>query len=240
MQKLLGPMRRAIVDYKMISPGDHIAVGLSGGKDSVSLLFGLARLKEFMDIPFEITAISVDPQFNNTPTDFSPVTKLCQSLGIPHIIRPTRLYEIVFEERKEKNPCSLCARMRRGILHNTAIDAGCNKIALGHHLDDAVETFFLNLLYGGRIACFSPVTHLSRKNLYQIRPLIYLREKTISSAVKNLDLPVIKSPCPMDRNTSRQKVKELLSSLEKDYPALRDKAFRAMQLADIGNFGIED
>lgn len=231
-------MRRAITDYNMIHPGDRIAVGVSGGKDSVALLYGLARLMEFTDTPFTLTAISLDPCFNNTKSDFSPITELCQSLNIPHIIKPTRLYEIIFEERKEKNPCSLCARMRRGILHNAAKEANCNKVALGHHLDDAVETFFLNLLYGARIACFSPVSYLSRKDLHLIRPLIYLQERRISSAVKALNLPVVKSPCPKDKDSSRQEIKKLLLTLEKNYPALRTKVFAAMQQGNISGFKI--
>lgn len=239
MQKLLGPMRRAITDYNMINPGDSIAVGVSGGKDSVALLYGLARLREFMDIPFTVTAISLDPCFNNTPTDFTPVTELCHKLKVPHIVKPTRLYQVIFEERQEKNPCSLCARMRRGILHNAAKEADCNKIALGHHLDDAVETFFLNLLYGGRIACFSPVTYLSRKDLYLIRPLIYLQERRIIPIVRSLNLPVVKSTCPKDKNSSRQEVKELLSALERNYKGLSPKVFAAMQQGNISGFEIE-
>ena len=162
MQKIMGEMRAAMERYEMVSSGDRIAVGVSGGKDSLALLRGMARLRDYYPQPFEVVALTADPCFGGQETDYSPIASLCASLGVEYHLRRTRLGEIIFEERKEKNPCSLCARMRRGILHNMAKEAGCNKLALGHHFDDAVQTFFMNLFYGGKLSCFSPKTYLSR------------------------------------------------------------------------------
>lgn len=238
MQKLTGLIRRAVTDYNMIEKGDHIAVAVSGGKDSLALLIGLAQLKKYSDTPFWLTAITLDPCFNNKPNDYSSVEKLCRQLDIPYIIKRTELYHIIFETRKEKNPCSLCARMRRGILHDMAKAAKCNKIALGHHIDDAVETFFLNLFYGARISCFSPVSYLSRKDLYLIRPLIYHTEAQINAAAQRLNLPIVKSRCPMEKDTQRLQIKQLIAKLEKDFSSLRKKVFLAMQQGNISGFGI--
>ena len=182
MQKLLGYVRCALDKYKMIDEGDNIAVAVSGGKDSVALLAALGAIRRFYPIKFSLTAITIDPCFNGQETDYSPIEKLCEEMEIPYIIKRTELGTIIFETRKEKNPCSLCARMRRGLLHDTTKEAGCNKIALGHHLDDAAETFMMNLFSGGRISCFSPVSYLSRKELYMIRPLVLARESIITSA----------------------------------------------------------
>lgn len=208
MQKLLGYVRCALDKYKMIEEGDRIAVAVSGGKDSVALLAALGAIRRFYPINFSLTAITIDPCFNKQETDYSPIEKLCEEMEIPYIIKRTELGTIIFETRKEKNPCSLCARMRRGLLHDTAKEAGCNKIALGHHLDDAAETFMMNLFSGGRISCFSPVSYLSRKDLYMIRPLVLARESIISSAAERNNLPVVKSRCPADGVTHRQKMKD--------------------------------
>ncbi len=172
MQRVLGDMRRAIQQYDMISAGDKIAVGVSGGKDSLVLLEGLFRLRKFLGIEFELAAITVDPQFNGIPGDYSAVSELCRSRGMEYHILPTQIGEIVFDIRREKSPCSLCARMRRGALHGLAAEIGCNKLALGHNLEDAVETFMMNLLTEGRIGCFSPVTLLEDRQLTVIRPLV--------------------------------------------------------------------
>ena len=170
MQKILGPMRAAVEKYHMIGEGDRIAVGVSGGKDSLVLLCALAALREFYPSRFEVAALTADPQFHGEPADYSQIEELCRRLDVPYHIRRTQLGRIIFEDRKEANPCSLCARMRRGILHNMAKEAGCNKLALGHHYDDAVETFFMNLFNSGSLDCFSPKSYLSRKELWLIRP----------------------------------------------------------------------
>lgn len=237
MQKLLGYVRCTLDKYKMIEEGDRIAVAVSGGKDSVALLAALGAIRKFYPIKFSLTAITIDPCFNKQETDYSPIENLCEEMDIPYIIKRTELGTIIFETRKEKNPCSLCARMRRGLLHDTAKEAGCNKIALGHHLDDAAETFMMNLFSGGRISCFSPVSYLSRKDLYMIRPLVLARESIITSAAERNHLPVVKSMCPADGITHRQKMKDFLINLEKDYPGIQEKIVSAMTLADIDRWG---
>ena len=229
MQKLLSYMRSAAERYEMIAPGDHIAVGLSGGKDSVALLAGLARLRSFYPAPFQLTAVTLDPCFGGQQTDYTALERLCTELEVPYVIRRTQLGELIFEVRKEKNPCSLCARMRRGILHDAAKAAGCNKLALGHHLDDAAETFMMNLLNGGTLGCFPPVTYLSRKDITVIRPLLFARESDCARVVRRLELPIVKSACPADGVTERQEVKLFLNSLEQKYGDVRHKILGAMQ-----------
>lgn len=236
MQKLLGYLRSCIEYYDMIAQGDRLAVGLSGGKDSVAMLTALARLRDFYPQSFTLTAISVDPCFGGIETDYSALQALCVSLEIPYFIRHTELGTIIFEERKEKNPCSLCAKMRRGILHDVVKEAGCNKLALGHHLDDAAETLLMNLFNGGRIACFSPVTYLSRKDITVLRPMLFARESDAQRVVKNLALPVVKSVCPADGMTERQDVKMLLTALEKKYGGIRHKLLHAMQTDGVSGF----
>lgn len=233
MQKLMGQMRAAMEHYHMVEPGDHIAVGVSGGKDSLVLLYAMAQLRHYYPVPFTITALTADPRFGNRDTDFSPVETLCRQLDVPYQIRRTSLGSIIFEERREPNPCSLCARMRRGILHNMAKENGCNKLALGHHYDDAVQTFFMNLFYSGRLGCFSPKSYLSRKDLYLIRPMVFCEEREIRNAANRLDLPVVKSQCPADGNTSRQDAADLIASLEKNFPDLRAKVVGAMQRSNL-------
>ena len=233
MQILMSRMRAAMERYDMIAPGDRVAVGVSGGKDSLALLKGLAELRRFYPAPFEVVALTADPGFFGKEADYSAVQELCDSLGVEYIIRRTELYKVIFETRKESNPCSLCARMRRGILHDMTKAAGCNKLALGHHMDDAAETFMMNLLSGGIIGSFRPVTYLSRKDLTVIRPMIFATEKEVASAARRENLPVVKSPCPMDKTSERQKVKELIAALEKDYPNLRGKITGAMQRGNI-------
>lgn len=236
MQKIMGEMRAAMERYEMVEPGDRIAVGVSGGKDSLVLLCALAQLRAYYPQPFEVAALTVDPCFGGKETDYSPVAALCASLGVEYHLRRSRLGEIIFEERKEKNPCSLCARMRRGILHNMAKEAGCKKLALGHHFDDAVQTFFMNLFYGGKLACFSPKTYLSRKDLWMIRPLIFTEESEIRAAARRNALPVVKSACPADGATSRQDTAGLIADLEKQFPDLRAKVMGAMQRANLSNW----
>lgn len=236
MKKLISQIKSAIDHYDMIKNGDHIAVCLSGGKDSIFLLFALSQIQKHYSKSFNLKAITVDPCFNGLFTDYSEIEKLCEKLKIEYVIKRTQLSQIIFDVRKEKNPCSLCARMRRGILHDTAKEINCNKIALGHHFDDVNETLLLNLFNNGNISCFSPVTYLSRKDIYMIRPLIYCRESQIRPCVEHLDLPIIKSVCPVDSHTDRQKIKNLISNLEKSYPNLSKKLFGAIQRANISGW----
>ena len=232
MQRLMSLMRSAMEKYNMIEAGDRIAVCVSGGKDSVALLYALAQLRRFYPIPFEIEALTLEMGFPGG-SDFSPVADLCEKLEVPYTLKPTEIGRIVFDVRREENPCSLCARMRRGALHDAAKALGCNKIALGHHLDDAAETFYMNLLLGGRIGCFSPVGYLSNKDLHMIRPMVLAFERDVSRAGGRLSLPVVKSKCPADGNTKRQEVKELIRTLEKDYDRLRIKTIGALQRAGV-------
>ncbi len=236
MQKLLSLVRCACEQYSMIENGDKIAVGLSGGKDSVALLACLAELRRFYPKSFSLTAITLDPRFENKDTDYSELEELCRRLAIPYIIKRTQLGDVIFNIREEKNPCSLCARMRRGALHDAAKEAGCNKIALGHHMDDAAETFMMNLLNGGNIGSFRPVTYLSRKDIHMIRPMIFAREKDASRVVRKLTLPTVKSNCPADGNTERQQIKEFIASLNSKYGDLPPKILGAMQRGSISGY----
>lgn len=233
MQELMGRMRAAIERYDMIAEGDRIAVGVSGGKDSIALLAGLMEMRRFYPKPYTLAAVTLDPCFSGREADYSAIAALCAANGVPYTVKRTQLGTIIFETRREANPCSLCARMRRGLLHDTAKALGCNKIALGHHLDDAAETFWMNLLRGGRVGCFSPVTYLSRKDLTMIRPLVFAREREVEAAVRRAGLPVVKSQCPADGNTQRQRVKEQFALLEREYPAPREKIVGALQRGGI-------
>jgi len=233
MQKLLSHVRAAIQKYNMIEEGDRIAIGVSGGKDSVALLYSMAQLRHFYPVKFSIYAVTLDMGVGGKRNDFSEITELCRKLDVPYIIKNTEIGKIVFEERKETNPCSLCAKMRRGVLHDTAKELGCNKIALGHHLDDVVQTFYMNLFNEGRIGCFSPVTYLSRKDLYVIRPMIFAFERDVVRAVKSASLPVVKSICPNDGISERKHVKALVASLEKEYKNLRIMTIGALQRASV-------
>ncbi len=237
MQKLLGLARRCIEDYRMLEPGDRVAVGLSGGKDSLITLLVLARLREFLPVPYELTAVTLD--LGVPGMDFSPVADYCASLGVPYTIEESHIYQVIFEDRKEPNPCSLCAKMRRGALVRAAKEQGCNKLALGHHYDDAVETFAMSLLYEGRLACFQPVTFLSRSGVTQIRPLLYVREARLERMEATLGLPVVKNACPADGHTKRQEAKELLAELSLRYPDLRAHIFGAMQRLPLPYWGRE-
>ena len=235
MQAILSHVRRCIEDYEMIAPGDRIAVGVSGGKDSLILLYAMAKLKEFYPVPFELHALTVHPGVPEM--DFGPVAKLCEDLNVPYHIINTEIFDIIFNHRKEKNPCSMCAKMRRGAIHNAMKELGLNKIALGHHFDDAVETFFLSLFYEGRLSCFQPVTYLDRTDITQIRPLLYCGEGMVRNAAIRHELPIVHNPCPADGNTRRQEVKELIERLRKDYPNLKDYVFGAMQRLPLPEWG---
>lgn len=234
IKRILSYTRRALDDYGMIRPGDKIAVGVSAGKDSLTLLCAMAELRRFYPIPFELIAVTVDMGLDGM--DFTPIRELCEKLNVPYHITPTEISKIVFDIRKESSPCSLCAKMRRGALHRAAKDLGCTTVALGHHFDDAIETFMLNLFFEGRIGCFSPVTELSRVGIRLIRPLIYLPEKDIRYFANKAALPVVRSTCPADGYTQREEMKKLLASLDRQHDGLRYRIFGAMQRGNIDGF----
>ncbi len=234
IQRLLSFARRAIDDYGMIDEGDHIAVGVSAGKDSLTLLQTLAELRRFYPKKFSLTAITVDMGFEGV--SFDGVAAFAESLQVPYHVVKTDIANIIFNVRKEPNPCSLCAKMRRGALHQAAVDHGCRRVALGHHFDDVVETFMLNLFFEGRLGSFSPVTYLSNTELYLIRPLIYAQEKDIQYFVRHAELPIVTSPCPEDKHTERENMKELLRKLETDYEGLRHRLFGALCRAELDGY----
>ena len=238
MQKLLGLVRRCADDYHMIEAGDKIAVGVSGGKDSLALLVLLANLRKFYPKPFELTAITIDMGLPGM--DFTPVEKLCAELDVPFKLVKTEIGPVIFEYRKEKNPCSMCAKMRRGALNEALLSLGFNKIALGHHYDDAVETFVMSLIYEGRLSCFQPVTFLDRTGVTQIRPMLYLSEKTVENFVKNEQLPIVHNTCPADKSTKRQEIKDLVYELSGRYPDLKNRIFGAMQRLPLPAWGPEN
>ncbi len=217
---LLAKMKRASREYGLIEEGDKIAVGLSGGKDSTVMLYALSILQRTLPVDFAIQAISLDVGWKN---DFAPIAAYCQTLGIPYHLEETDIGRIVYEERQEKSPCSLCAKMRRGALHRLAKDFGCNKIALGHHLNDALETFMMSLTFEGRLHTFAPRSYLSRMDLTLIRPMIYVLEKDIVTIARQLELPVVANNCPADGTTKRADMKSLLEQMEKDNPFLIER-----------------
>lgn len=227
MQHILGLVRRCVEDYRMIAPNERLAVGVSGGKDSLLTLVALAQLRRFYPIPFTLEAITLE--MGMPGMDFSPVAALCEKLEVPYQRIQVPVYQIVFEERREKNPCSLCAKLRRGSLNTALTERGIHKIALGHHYDDAIETLLMNLLFEGRIGCFQPVTYLNRTGVTQIRPLLYCREDEIRRTAERLRLPVVHNPCPADGSSRRQEIKELIGQLEKTYPDLKQKLFGSIQ-----------
>ena len=232
MQKLMGLVRRCAEDYNMISPGDKVAVGVSGGKDSLVLLQLLAGLRQYSD--FELEAITVDMGLG---MDYSAVQEFCEKLDVPYTIVKTQIGPIIFDHRKEKNPCSMCAKMRRGALNQAILDRGIRKIALGHHFDDAVETFVMSLIYEGRISCFQPVTDLDRMGVTQIRPMLYIHEKTVDNFATRMELPVVHNRCPVDKHTKREEIKQLVFDLSKTYPDLKERIFGAMQRLPLPEWG---
>lgn len=237
MQQILGLTRRCVEDYHMIEAGDRIAVGVSGGKDSLLTLATLAHLREFYPLPFTVEAITLE---TGTPgMNFDAVAEFCRELEVPYTRIQVPVYQIVFEERKEKNPCSLCAKLRRGSLNSALVERGIHKIALGHHFDDAIETLMMNLLFEGRIGCFQPVTYLDRTGITQIRPLLYCREEQIRRVVKRLALPVVENPCPANGYSRRQEVKELIEGMEERYPDLKQKLFGAVQRYPLYGWDLE-
>ena len=219
-------MRKGITEYKMIKDGDKIAVGVSGGKDSVTLLKLLAEYRRFSPEKYDLIAISVDLDFTGAKTDFNALKRFCDELSVPYTVEKTDIGKIVFDLRKESNPCALCSKMRKGALYGVAVKNGCNKVALGHHSDDLTDTFLLSLFYEGRLSTFSPKSYLDRTGLTLIRPLIFAKEADIVSYAK--DLPVVKSPCPANKNTKREYVKNVLRDISKEIPNVREMAFTAI------------
>ncbi len=224
MQRMMGLVRRCVEDYGMISQGDRIAVGVSGGKDSLVLLQLLAGLREYMD--FHLEAITVDMGLG---MDYSGVAAFCEKLAVSYTKVETQIAPIIFDHRKEKNPCSMCSKMRRGALNQAIVERGIRKVALGHHYDDAVETFLMSLLFEGRISCFQPVTDLDRMGVVQIRPMLYIHEKTVDNFASKMELPVVENRCPVDKNTKREEIKQLVFRLSATYPDLKERIFGAMQ-----------
>lgn len=224
MNKILSHIRKAIEDFNMIQNGDKIAVGLSGGKDSLTLLTALSLFKKFSPIKFDLIAITIDQ--TDGQTDLTPLKDFCRNLEIEYDIVKTQIFDVIFNKRKEKSPCSLCAKMRRGSLNNRAKELGCNKIALAHHSDDLIETFFLSLFYEGRLSVFSPVTYLSNVDIITIRPLIYVNENLIKTVSK--DLPIIKNICPVDHKTKREEMKNLMKKFEENIPNVKKQILNAI------------
>ena len=234
MQRLIGLVRRCVEDYNMIEEGDRIGVGVSGGKDSLALLVFLAELRRYNHKAFTLEAITIDMGLG---MDYSKIAQLCEELGVPFTLVKTEIGPVIFDYRKEKNPCSMCAKMRRGALNQTLLERGLNKLALGHHYDDAVETFMMSLLFEGRISCFQPVTDLDRTGIIQIRPMLYVHEQTIDNFVTRRGLPVLENRCPVDKQTKREEIKKLVYDLSATYPDLKERIFGAMQRLPLPEWG---
>ncbi len=240
MQKILGYMRRAISEFDLISDGDRVGVGVSGGKDSLVMLLGLIRLKSFIGIDYDVVAITEDPCFGGVWGDYSAVEEICRENGVEYVLERSRIGEIVFDVRHEEHPCSLCAKLRRGALHKAAKAAGCNKLALGHHYNDAVETFVMNLFIEGRIGCFSPKSYLDRRDITVIRPLVFAPESEIKRAARKLSLDVVCSKCPVDGHTKREETKLFLAERERADRGFTDRLFGAMRRSGIDGWGYKD
>ncbi len=234
MNKAAGLVRRCVEDYDMIADGETIAVCVSGGKDSIALLCALKSLSVYYPKKYKLHALTLSLGFEGM--DFTPVKELCARLEVPYTLRESEIGKLVFDERAEKNPCALCAKMRRGALNELALDLGIKKIAFAHHFDDAVETFLMSLFFEGRIGCFEPVTYMSRTGVTQIRPLLYVGEGTIAGLVRRHDLPIVKNTCPMDGKSKREEVKALIHNLSGQYPDLKNKVFGAMQRLPLGGW----
>lgn len=240
MQKVLGSIRKAVQIYNLIEDGDHIAVAISGGKDSLVMLQGLSEFRRFAGIEYTLTAITIDPCFDGIAGDYSAVKKLCDKFGVPYVVEKTDIARIVFDIRKEKNPCSLCAKMRRGALHELAKSLGCNKLALGHNNDDVVETFIMNLFREGRIACFAPKSYLTRRDLTVIRPLCLAPEAQVRMAAKHEEIEIVTSKCPADKHTKREEAKKWLYAREREDKGFIIRLFGAMHRADVNGWGFPE
>lgn len=231
MKRLASHARRAINDFNMIADGDVIAVGVSGGKDSLTLLAILASLRRYLPQKFDVKALTLTMGYDNYDT--SEIAAFCERIEVPYIVKETDIAKVVFDYRQEKNPCALCAKLRRGALNDLAKEEGCNKVALGHHFDDVLETFFLSLFYEARLSCFSAVTYLSRVDLTVIRPMLYIEEHMISSYAKRADLPVLHNPCPADKHTKREYMKQLIRGFEAENKDVRMRIFRAIKEGNL-------
>lgn len=231
LQKVMSYVRRAIDDYHMIDEGDKIAVGISGGKDSLVMLYALHGLKRFYPKKFEIHAVTVDLGFDNLNLD--KIKQLCENLSVEYTIVKTDIAKIIFEDRKESNPCSLCAKMRKGALNDAIKACGCNKVAYAHHKDDVVETMLMSLIFEGRFHTFSPITYLDRMDIHVIRPLMYMNEADVIGFVNKYEVPVVKSPCPADGNTKREYIKQLLRQLNLENPGVKERMFTAIQNGNL-------
>ena len=236
MKTVLGCIRKADTEFGMIAPGDRIAVGVSGGKDSLLLLYALSLYRKFSGKDFTLQAITL--KLGLEPFDVSGIEELCRQIDVPYTVLDTEIAHVIFDIRKESNPCALCAKMRRGALNDAAVAAGCNKVALGHHREDAIETLLMSLIFEGRLHTFHPNTYLSRRNITVIRPMVYVPEKHVIHMVRTLDLPVVKNPCPADGNSKREEIKELIASLCKTYPHLKDYMLSALQ--NTAQYGLWD
>ncbi|MDR0921382.1 MAG: tRNA 2-thiocytidine(32) synthetase TtcA [Lactobacillales bacterium] len=236
--RYFNPIRRAILNHQMIEPGDRVAIGMSGGKDSTSLLYFLHELKihQRLGFDFELVPITLDM---GLPVEIAPLKEFVASLGYELDIVPTNIMEVVFDIRKERSPCSLCAKLRRGILYSHAKELGCNKVALGHHVDDAIETYFMNFLFHGQMKSFEPVTYLSKTEISLIRPLLYVPEVDIVRFVERHELPIIFNPCPVDKKTKREEIKHLVTEIAEKYPDIRQKFVKGMERGNKENFWVE-
>lgn len=237
---MLGYVRKADQEFDMIQDGDRIAVGISGGKDSLVLLNSLAGYRRFSEHKFEIVGVTLDMRFGGKDTDFSPIAEMCKELDVEYKVIRTDIGEVIFDIRKEPNPCALCAKMRRGALHDAAVELGCNKIALGHHNDDVIETFIMNLHKEGRIGCFSPVTYLSRKNITMIRPMVLAPEQKVQNCCNRNQFPVVKSKCPADKTTQRQSTKEWLAEMERKDKGFKIRMFGALRRSGVDGWGFRN
>lgn len=231
LQQLYSYTRKAIDDYRLIEAGDRIAVGISGGKDSLTLLYALSGLRRFYPESFEIEAVTVDLGYEGFT--LSPIEKLCKQLEVPYHIVHTEIARILFDERQEKSPCSLCAKMRKGALNNAIKELGCNKVAYAHHMDDVIETAFLSMIFEGRFYSFSPKTYLEDSDITIIRPMIYVSEAEVKGFQNKYQLPVVGNPCPMDGNTKREYVKQLIRQMNWDHPGVKKQLFHAIQYGNI-------
>lgn len=236
LQQVLSNVRQAVDDFRMILDGDRIAVGISGGKDSLALLYALCHLRKFYPCHFELVAVTVDMGFDNV--DFSRIRSICNELEVEYRIVKTEIAHIIFDVRKESNPCSLCAKMRKGALNDTLKEIGCNKIAYAHHKDDVIETMLMSMLYEGRWNTFSPVTYLDKTGITVIRPLLYMGEADVIGFVRKYNIPVLKSACPVDGHTKREYVKALLRRLNQENPGVKDRLFTAIQKGNLEGWNI--